>query len=364
MENFDYDNIYRYLGREMEGVELQEFEDAMRSNSDLADEVAFCEDLLKGVELAEDTALKEKIKNIHQKAADSGWLLQYDAIQDLINGKESDDRSVELQQQLTSDPILAADFQLEEDLLAGIELAGDEQLKKTIKSARTNMGKEIWTETEKKEPSGRIFSLPNFINMPTLAVAASVAILILVGYFFIQKPETTNQVAVEENETPATLTEEAIFAQSFEQESTILNEELEDLSMIGMAIPDKDRRAAYKSALELYQTENYQQAVTALEAFRNTYQDIGNAPLFLGLSYMELKEWEAAAIQLEQFISSSEADESTTAAKWYLGLTYLNLEGQKEQAVGLFKALSNVSNNITYQQKAQKILSELDKITE
>ncbi len=78
--------------------------------------------------------------------------------------------------------------------------------------------------------------------------------------------------------------------------------------------------------------------------------------LFIGLSFMGIGRYKAAATYLEQAITSQDDFNYIPQARWYLGLCYLKT-GDKGKAIDTFRAIVD-SNDYNYK-KAKQILVKL-----
>ena len=244
----------------------------------------------------------------------------YTQIYEYLNGTLSPEALEAFEGRLGQEPELAAQLAFHKDLQQGIELAGDQDLKSKIKSALAGdqqLKKQIAAAVD-ATPSGgetkdnaRVFQL---FSRRTLAIAASVLVLIVAGYFFINQdlnPSTT---------TAATY---------YQADQLALDQTLEKLELKGMAIPDKNRRTSLKQALEPYQSENFETAQQNLSAHLTQFPNDLEATYFLGLCNMELENYEAAVQHFDQ-VANQPDYENVEGAQWYGALA--NLIGDIEPA--------------------------------
>lgn len=248
------------------------------------------------------------------------------------------------EKQLAEDEALRAEVMIHKDLYLGVQMAADEELKANISNVHQELSENGFlsqalqasslSDTEKKETKIRRLSMRNFF-----AIAATVLLLMTISYF-IFKPDTSAQ---------------AIFASHYAKDTIIIVEQLDMLSLQGMAIRDRDRRDNLKVALELYQDENYNAAAEHLSQHLTKFPEDDAAQLFYGLSLIELEEFKAAIDQLKT-LSETPESEYQYASIWYIGLAYLqvDVETAKETFVQLAQKESSV-----YQKRAKKILELL-----
>jgi TolA-binding protein len=119
----------------------------------------------------------------------------------------------------------------------------------------------------------------------------------------------------------------------------------------GVTVTDKD---SYSSALEKYRLGDYPGAVTGFSEILQKEPSRTTAGFFLGMSNMELGNYQKAAGQLA--VVAQNSNDYQKEARWYLGLAYLKT-GEKEKAVSCFRELSESEG--FYRERAEKILRRL-----
>jgi TolA-binding protein len=110
----------------------------------------------------------------------------------------------------------------------------------------------------------------------------------------------------------------------------------------------------YAEAINMYKQGKYDLAAPLFNAL--VQKDTSNitASFYLGITQLELRNYEQAITQLSKSISKPQ--EFTKEAQWYLGLSYLKT-GEKTKAIPYFEILSESEG--FYQDQAKKLLRRL-----
>ncbi len=111
-----------------------------------------------------------------------------------------------------------------------------------------------------------------------------------------------------------------------------------------------------ESAKEKYNQGKYYSALTALESVTDSDPLVMEKHFYMGLSYMELKEFEKAISSFQFIIASKTKNEFLNQAEWYLGLCYLKTN-EKYEAYKQFRTISG--EKIFYSKKAKKLIRRL-----
>jgi tetratricopeptide (TPR) repeat protein len=110
----------------------------------------------------------------------------------------------------------------------------------------------------------------------------------------------------------------------------------------------------YSSSIESYKTASWQKAAIGFAGILEKDPSVISAQFFLGLSQLELKNYDQAINLLSKVANGS--GEYGKEAKWYLGLTYLKT-GDKEKASECFKYFAGSDG--FYRDRSEKILRRL-----
>ncbi|MBK8562633.1 MAG: hypothetical protein IPN76_04625 [Saprospiraceae bacterium] len=110
-----------------------------------------------------------------------------DKIDAYLNDVLSADERAKFEQELAADPSLRREFDLVQDMLGGVELAGDEALKAQIGAAHS----ELATEGFFAKPEAKIVEMKAAQRgmRRVLAVAASVLLLVAAGVWWWSKSQ-------------------------------------------------------------------------------------------------------------------------------------------------------------------------------
>jgi TolA-binding protein len=110
----------------------------------------------------------------------------------------------------------------------------------------------------------------------------------------------------------------------------------------------------YSSAIESYKTGNYQMAASGFTGILQKDPSLISPRFFLGLSQLELRDYQKAVDLLEGVVN--ESGEYGKESRWYLGLSYLKT-GNKQKAAECFEVLSRSDG--FYRERSEKILRRL-----
>jgi TolA-binding protein len=111
---------------------------------------------------------------------------------------------------------------------------------------------------------------------------------------------------------------------------------------------------SYFSAIENYNTENYQKAAIGFTRLLEKDTTVVSMNFLLGLSQLGLKNYDKAIKLLATVANTS--GEYSKEARWYLGLTYLKT-ANRQKAVECFENLSRSDGY--YRDRSEKILRRL-----
>lgn len=279
-----------------------------------------------------------------------------DRIDAYLHDVLSEAERAKFEQELAADPSLRREFDLVQDMLGGVELAGDEALKAQIGAAHN----ELATEGFFAKPEAKIIEMkPAQWGMRrVLAVAASVLLLVAAGVWWWSKSQGD----------PA----QAVAKQYLYAESTKLPTLLDDISAPGLGQDDRPRRSSLAAALKLYQNKSFSEAEKALTVHLQTYPQDTISQFYLALSHLELGHYEQAAALLRPITpatltpdarpgQASQALDFQYEMTWYLALASSQLPGQAAQdsTLFLFRNLE-ASGNGEWVAKAKEVLGEIE----
>lgn len=341
-----YTEIYRFLNGEMNEAERAVFEQRLQQEPDLAKETDFHRDLLKGVRLYGDRRLQNRIQQTEEEAKKKGLLLTDQHIIQYLGDELPEELTNIFEERMAKDEAFAEEVAFQQDLLSSINLLGDQQLQESIQAADAKMQESGFFESLKSEPNPKKESAPktrvvSLFSRRAFAIAASFLLVLSAGYFLL-RPADANV---------------GVYTAYFQNDSKALENELDNLSAIGMAIPDKARRESLKAALDLYQDNDFKTAAQLLTDHLKQYPEDASARYFQGLSLMETKKFRPAASAFGQLLNLTETAYQADAL-WYQGLSYLRLRGKKAEAKSVFEQIATDETS-PYSTQAKSILAEL-----
>lgn len=258
-----------------------------------------------------------------------------DRIHQYLSGKMGQAEKSDFENEMFANDQLAHDTKIEEKLLLGISLVGDDDLKRSIAGADQHMSAKHFFET------GKVVSLqPNkFIMKKLISIAASVVILIgLVWWgFFRQTAPSTDQ----------------LFADNFKPEATKSVAIASALTNSGL-VDSMTTEDSLLVALKLYNDGKYNEAMVALDTFLVYHPANDTAQFYLAMTHLNEARY-ARAVELLTPITSSEASNFKLDAMWYLGLCYFKVDGGFSKAEEIFTQLASTPESKD-QQAAKGIL--------
>ncbi len=249
---------------------------------------------------------------------------------------------------MQANPALREEVELERFLLTGIEHAGQEgEARKTIRVVQDKLRNEGFFESEKAGtiPIRTITHTKKFnIMKRMIAVAATLVVLAGGVWFFMNqdKPVDTN----------------ALFTQFYQPKEDVQRAKgiVETLTSYGLAGVQSDTDTL-KMALELYETDKYDEALALLKGFAETHPENDVAQYYIGVIHISQGRY-AKAIEVLLPISKSEESALKNDALWNLALCYLKTEDGVNDAREAFIKLSN-DNTYSNHRGAKAVLEQL-----
>lgn len=269
-----------------------------------------------------------------------------DKIEDYLNGQMPEAEREKFERELDSDPSLKKEFHLVQDILAGIEQLGDEELKGQIGQAQQELEAEGFFEKK----TGKIAALPfDRRRWHRWAAAASVLIVLGTALFLWLRPGSTGQ---------------EVFAAYFRAEEARTGALIDDLSASGLLVPNQEQRNNLAAALKLYQAGEYADARQALAGYRQEYPQDTIARFYLGLSELHLSNFNEAINLLSPIVPKELGAEPPAGLEdeitWYLALAYAGRPTGigRDSAAVLLRRLEATSSS--YSARAQEALQKLE----
>jgi TolA-binding protein len=261
----------------------------------------------------------------------------YDKIDDYVEDLLSDTERQAFESALKTDAKLAQEVRFHQDLIRGMDVATDTDLRQTIGSVQARLAAENFfseevetTEKPQQEAIVRKLNVEKTALVRKLttyqwAAAASVLLLIAAGLWFL-KPN-----------------KDALFSETytayFQSETKQLNDVYDEITSPGFAT-DKVRNESLKNALDNYQAKNYAVAKSLFQAHLTAYPLDFDAQFYQAQTLMNLKEAQNAAVLLGN-LAKNAGNRWQKDAQWYLALNYLTMPEKREVALELLKNIAS-----------------------
>tara|TARA_R110002012_G_scaffold259550_3_gene441140 strand:+ start:29056 stop:29793 length:738 start_codon:yes stop_codon:yes gene_type:complete len=233
-----------------------------------------------------------------------------------LSGELSESEAEALRQRLAAEKDFAQLFEDVRYLQKGLERAELEKAWKAIQAAEANI-----VETA---PTGAA----TFSWKVWLPAAASVALLVVVAWFFLLRSTEP----------------QALYAEYFEVYPNVEAPIYRDSST-------KDSLTSKDLAFRRYADEDYGMAI---EIFESIQQPDEGTLFYLGMSYLAKGNAKQAAAVWEPL--SNEAEDYKTQIQWYLALAWLKLD-EEEKAKVIFEELAK--SGTAYEERSRAILKAL-----
>lgn len=250
------------------------------------------------------------------------------------------DRLSELVRQIEEkSPKIANYIHEQKSLLAAITQQENDQ--EELSTLIEGIDKKLDAEYFFKEPAQATLAKTRSLWSPKrlLAIAATLALLVLAGYFGLRNKASTYQ---------------DIYANFHQQETQAIEQLLDKVATSGLANPGQIQEALI-APLQAFRQSNFLQAQNLLLTYLQEQPNDIDAQFLLGLTQEELNQFEAASLTLTPI--AQQESPWQTAAQYHLGMIYLNLPNTIEKAQNLLETVAQQES--PYQGKAQEILDAL-----
>ena len=277
-KKYNIDDIENFLNKEMDAADLAAFEKEMEADKDLAGEIDFHADVIKGIEGAAPLDFRKMVGNVHEEMKTEGFF---------------------------------SDTQIDEVV-------------------------EINTQQEA--------TVRNISLFRRLAIAASFALLLTVGWFLLnQQPNTPEQ----------------LFADNFTIHQDVLSVEIEDrLAETGFGT-NKEALTNLQKGMDDYTAGDYQSAINQFSLFQSTAAEdalVDYASFYKAISLLEIGKSAEAQSTLEVTVKRA-AFPLMDDAKWYLALAYL----QQNEIAPAYSLLKELKQTTVYKERATDLLNNYQK---
>ena len=235
-----------------------------------------------------------------------------DDIERFLRGEMKGEELRLFEEKMKKDKYFAEEVNLHKDIMVGANASFRQEMKNELK------------EVEKKYSKDNIRRFPKWT---IISVAASISILIVAGFLFINS-----------NESGLTL-----YNEYFKPYPNVVN------PITRSSVADE------QEGFQQYEIGDYQSAISVFE--EQLQEDPGNKAVMLYLAISNLMvSNDKQAIDLLKKIVESPSDQFFAPAKWYLGLAYLKT-GSTNKAKTIFQDLAKEENS--YSEKAKHVLSRM-----
>lgn len=259
----------------------------------------------------------------------------YETIHQYLNGLLEGDALKNFEAALTNEPGLKEDVEWERKLLLGIEAEGDARLRETVRKTHAHLKTKGFFDQKPANESNTLSTAKPIINMKsisrTLAIAASVVIVLVAGYFLINKPGNED------------IQKEA-FTKYYHPESVNVKRIIDGLSSFGMVSGEKTDKDSLKDALQLYADGQYDAAIESLNAILNIHPEDNTAKMYLGLSLLNQSQY-GKAVRILEPLSRLDSFELKEDARWYLAICYLTTETNQDDALKIFETMASTESS-------------------
>ena len=258
--------------------------------------------------------------------------LKIELIEQYLSDELSEEKRVEFEKSIASDPILAEQVQLIKEVNQAIE---DEPLARSVEQQLQFLGnRHFKSNTTKKNeyPQQKDKSIRT-LKRRNWAIAAAVLVLVVGGGIVWNMFQGTNADSA------------TLFASHFESYDLGTRSEI-----------DTTLKEIEKQAIQAYSDTQYLDAIPLLEQLVAGTEATDNYRIVLGCSYLKTNQSDKA---IDIFTKILENDQSLAhqTAQWYIALAYLQKD-DRETAKSKLEELANTGNRL-YPKKAKALLKEL-----
>ncbi len=237
-------------------------------------------------------------------------------IDNYLKGNLSDHAVQEFEQKLKTDTAFSAAVALQKDIISGIESHFDAQLKEKLQNIESEFSQ------DKKET--KVIPLQNW---KPLAVAASVVLILAVGYLkFFSAPNT-----------------QEVYLSYYEPYPNIVSPS------------ERSAESQKQDAMAFYEKGEYKTAISLFDTDLATSPNSDYLQFYMALSQLSLKNTEEAIPLLTNVVRHDNSKFQAPAA-WYLALAYTQ-QGEIDSAKNQLQSIIVAGGD--YAKRAEKLLAAL-----
>lgn len=241
---------------------------------------------------------------------------QFDHIEKYLRGELSKEETTRFESRMEEHSDLKEKVDKQRQLLKGIELGFNQELKEILIKEESKLSRPRLTE------ANRIKTL-----YPVIGMAAAVSLVIIAFFTLRNKTVDTSE----------------LYAQYYQPypnvEAPISRSDFNELNPYG-----------------LYEKGEYNEALSQFSALRTSKPDDPALLFYSAICQMELGTMNDAISSFKELLGL-DANKYTRPSKWYLALAYLN-SGQTSEAVSYLNELTQIDD--VYARKAAELLHQLN----
>lgn len=265
-----------------------------------------------------------------------------DELENFLNQEMKEEELTNFKQRLETEKGLKEEVDFHASILGGIQHSAELDFRALVQNTREEMlqeeNKVVKNSKIKQKPQAQVRSLG---SRRVLALAASFALLLVAAWALFLRP----------------ISPERAFANNFDTPKDVLSIDVASrLEETGFGTNEAALKQL-QTAMQTYQSENFEQARQQLGAFQAQYPNsefAEEAAYYEALSAMNTQDYEIAQAKLVELANNSNFSLQTDA-RWYLALNSLNI-GKIEAARTLLESLQSDSKHGT---AAQGLLRRL-----
>lgn len=250
-------------------------------------------------------------------------------IEDYLLQRLSFEENLAFEQQLKNNPPLSKELELYKLLFQGIELEGKiTKFSMHLNALRTTSSAPISAPAAKKQVSRKTGASVKTIQR-WIAGAAAVVLLLVGSYWYLNDDSTETLYSKYYQVYPGSV-----------QKSIVRGDTINSLE---------------EQAMQAYEARNYSRAAALITSVIQTKPEDPDWPFYLGISYLELNNFEQAEKYLKISATSPQSMYSKQA-RWYLALAYIknNEKAKAKEILNTLKLQTGV-----YSDKAKQLVEQL-----
>jgi hypothetical protein len=317
------DEIDRYLKGELDGAELDEFNQELEFNSSLEKDILLYRETDRALGETDIMDLRAALQELSE--TETSTSRKTDEIERYLYRELTEDELASFESEMEDNPDLVAEVNLYQDIDAAIQ----EDDVMSLRARLDAINKEI---TGEKQKEGSLITKIPHKKLAAVSVAASLILLLGINGM-INKTNLTNTELYGKYYT--TYAGTGISRTS----GTSLDNEI-------------------SKALLQFNEKNYEESLSLFKVILEKDADNPVGNFYSGMAYQETGQYKKAIASFQHVIQAGN-NLFIDQAEWYSGLCYLQSD-DRENAVRQFKKLANGNN--FYSEKASAILRKLKNI--